>query len=243
MSAGAFDATTAPDHHQPAGAACLPSQAEIGDRLGQIRERIRQVAPRAEDVTIVAVTKGFPASIAERAVGAGLVELGENYAQELLAKAPGVPAGVRWHFLGSLQRRRTRALAAHVAVWEAMDRRVAVDAVADAQPAAEVFVQVNVTGDPAKQGCALSETPDVVAHCHRRGVHVRGLMGVGPVGDAVLSRRTFSRLAGLAGDLGLDELSMGMSDDYEIAVSEGATTVRLGRALFGPRPSRPEARR
>lgn len=221
----------------------LPSLAEVVERLGAVRERIEAATSGRRRVNVVAVTKGFAAPLITTAVDAGLTELGENYAQELVAKAVGAPASVRWHFLGALQRRRAPSLVPHVAVWEAMDRVEAADVVADRQSGAAVFLQVNVVGDPAKQGCAVADAPALVSHCRKRGLDVRGLMTVGPAGDLPRSRRCFADLATMADDLGLAELSMGMSDDYEIAVAEGATTVRLGRALFGPRPSATRARR
>jgi PLP dependent protein len=221
----------------------LPSRAEVVERLGTVRERIEAAAAGRRRVKVVAVTKGFAAPLITTAVAAGLTELGENYAQELVSKAIGAPPAVRWHFLGALQRRRAASLAPHVAVWEAMDRPEAVDVVAARQPGASVMVQVNVIGDPTKHGCGVADTPALVGHCRSRGLDVRGLMTVGPAGDPVGARRCFSQLATMADDLGLVELSMGMSDDYEIAVAEGATSVRLGRALFGPRPSANRARR
>jgi PLP dependent protein len=221
----------------------LPSRAEVVERLGTVRERIEAAAAGHRRVKVVAVTKGFATPLITTAVAAGLTELGENYAQELVAKAIGAPPSVRWHFLGALQRRRAASLAPHVALWEAMDRPDAADVVASRQPGGSVLVQVNVTGDPAKHGCRVADTPALVGHCLSRGLDVRGLMTVGPAGDPAGARRCFSELATMADDLGLAELSMGMSDDYEIAVAEGATSVRLGRALFGPRPSAERARR
>lgn len=215
----------------------LPSLDEVVDRLGDVRDRIAAAAGGSNGVKIVAVTKGFGPPLVSTAVKAGLTELGENYAQELVSKAIGAPAGVRWHFLGALQRRRVPALMPHVAVWETIDRPEAADVVAARAPGAATFVQVNIVGDPGKLGCAPGETEGLVAHCRGLGLDVRGLMVVGPNTDRPATRRCFSDLALMADDLGLAELSMGMSDDYEIAVAEGATNVRLGRVLFGPRPS------
>jgi hypothetical protein len=191
----------------------------------------------------VAVTKGFGAEVVAAAVASGVSDLGENYAQELLAKAPRAPGGVRWHFLGAIQTNKVARLAPIVGSWHAVDRPGAGDAVARHRPGAEVFVEVNVTGDPAKHGCRPAETDALVDHLRARGLDVRGLMTLAPPGDRSGSRAAFGRLAGLARSLGLAELSMGMSDDFEEAVAEGATTVRLGRALFGARPGVRPARR
>jgi uncharacterized pyridoxal phosphate-containing UPF0001 family protein len=171
----------------------------------------------------------------EAARSAGLPDVGENYAQELLAKAAG--QGVRWHFLGPVQRNKVKRLAPLVSTWHGLDRLVAADAVAAASPGAEVFVQVNLTGVPGRPGCTPGELPALVEHCRSRPLALSGLMTVAPAGDLQSAREGFRRLADLARQLGLRELSMGMSDDFEVAAQEGATTLRLGRVLFGPRLS------
>jgi uncharacterized pyridoxal phosphate-containing UPF0001 family protein len=214
----------------------------VPDRLETVRRRLDEVGGPAGRPEIVAVTKGFPPGIVEVARAVGLVDLGENYAQELVAKATGV-TGVRWHFLGALQRRRTRVLAPHVAVWEAMDRPEATDAVAGSQPGAAVYVQVNLTGDPAKHGCTPEAAATLVAHGREAGLDVLGLMAVGPAGDRDGTRACFARLASLADELGVAGLSMGMSEDFDLAAEAGATSIRLGRVLFGPRPGAPQVRR
>lgn len=221
----------------------LPSVEQVAERLAAVRERITAAAPGPGEVRVVGVTKGFGAPLVATALDAGLTDLGENYAQELVSKAAGAPRPVRWHFIGALQRRAVPKLAPHVALWETMDRPEAVDAVAARRPGAAVLVQVNLVGDPRKLGCRPADAPKVVEHGRRRGLDVRGLMTVGPAGDLDGARRVFAGLAAMARDLGLAELSMGMSDDYEVAVAEGATSVRLGRVLFGPRPGAGRPRR
>ena len=211
-------------------------EAVVAERLEGVRARVAS-ASGGRQVRIVAVTKGFGADAVVTAVACGVSDLGENYAQELLAKAPKAPGGVQWHFLGAIQTNKVARLAPVVAAWHALDRRAAVDALARHRPGAEVFVEVNVTGDPAKHGVHPAATPKLVDYSRDRGLDVRGLMAVGAYADKAGSRAAFARLAGLARKLGLAELSMGMSDDFEEAVAEGATTVRLGRALFGPRPA------
>jgi uncharacterized pyridoxal phosphate-containing UPF0001 family protein len=169
-------------------------------------------------------------------LAAGLPDVGENYAQELVAKAAATSGSVRWHFLGPVQRNKVSRLAPLVATWHGVDRPVVADAVAAASPGVEVFVQVNVTGEPGRPGCQPGEVDALVEHCRRRPVLLTGLMAVGPAGDLRRARDCFAWLARRARQLGLRELSMGMSDDFEVAIEEGATTLRLGRVLFGPRP-------
>jgi uncharacterized pyridoxal phosphate-containing UPF0001 family protein len=114
--------------------------------------------------------------------------------------------------------------------------------VAAASPGAEVMVEVNVVGDPGRPGCAVDAVEDLVAHVRGLPLELSGLMTVGPAAVGLHSRDAFRWLARRAAQLGLRELSMGMSDDFEFAVAEGATTLRLGRVLFGPRPERSVAR-
>jgi pyridoxal phosphate enzyme (YggS family) len=214
-----------------AGAATVPS------RLSDVRRRIAAAGGDPASIRIVAVTKGFGADTVHAAFEAGLLDVGENYAQELEAKAASAPAPVRWHFLGPVQRNKVKRLAPLVRMWHGIDRAVAADAVAAASPGVEVLVQVNLTGDASRPGCRPEDVDALVAHCRRRPVALTGLMTVGVAGDLERTRACFVWLARRARQLDLGELSMGMSEDFEVAVEEGATTLRLGQILFGPRPS------
>ena len=217
---------------------------DLADRLASVRWRIDAVAG-GRRVEMIAVTKGFGPEAVDAAVAAGLTAVGENYAQELLAKA-GAGAGrdaVRWHFIGAIQRNKVAMLAPHVALWHTVDRPVVVDAIAAHAPGAPVLVQVNLTDDPARPGATWKDVAALVSRGRDAGLDVRGLMGVGPAGDPEQARRKFAELAAVAAQLGLSELSMGMTDDLEVAVEEGSTMVRVGTALFGPRPQRGDLRR
>jgi pyridoxal phosphate enzyme (YggS family) len=216
--------------------------AELSRRLAVVRERIADAGGDPAGITIVAVTKGFGADVVAGAVAGGLVDVGENYGQELVAKAGAVP-GARWHFVGAVQRNKVKALAPLVHLWHGVDRAGVADAVARHAPGAPVLVQVNVSGEPTKAGCAWAEVDGLVAHAAGLGLDVRGLMAIGPAGPPESARPGFRRLRETADDLELRECSMGMSADLEVAVAEGATIVRLGTALFGPRPARREMRR
>ena len=215
---------------------------EVSAGLAAVRARIAATGRDPADVRVLAMTKGFGPDAVEAAVAAGLVDCGENYAQDLLAKAAGAPASVRWHFLGPVQRNKVKALAPLVATWQTIDRPAAGAEVARRVPGATVLVQVNLAGDPGRPGCAWDEAPALVEVQRSLGLDVRGLMGVASP-DLGLARLQFRRLAALARDLGLPELSMGMSGDLEVAVEEGATLVRIGTALFGARPGTSPARR
>ncbi len=217
--------------------------AALEAALRDVRARIAAAAGDPGRVRVVAVTKGFGADVVGSARRAGLDELGENYAQELLAKAAAAGPGPRWHFLGAPQRNKIARLAPLVHLWQGIDRPEVVDRLAAVRPGAAVLVQVNVVGDPGKAGCAVGETAALAGRARDAGLDLRGLMCVGPAGDPDGSRRAFAALARLARSVEVDEVSMGMSDDFEAAVAEGSTMVRLGRILFGPRPGRTGVRR
>jgi uncharacterized pyridoxal phosphate-containing UPF0001 family protein len=228
-------------------------------RVAGLRRRIEEAGRDPAGVRIVAVTKGFSTSAVEAARRAGLFDIGENYADELLAKVAdsrvatgstvattaraddgGDDAPVtRWHYLGAVQRRRVRVLAPVVSCWQTLGRAVEGETIAAHAPGATVFVEIDATEVPGRNGCRPSEAPALVASLRGSGLDVRGLMTVGPPGPPEESRGAFRLTAGLARDLGLPEVSMGMTDDLEVALSEGSTMVRVGRALFGERPLRP----
>lgn len=223
--------------------------SSLDERLCVVRERIERAGRAPDEVRIVAVTKGFGAAEISSSVASGLFDLGENYAQEMIAKAGVAPPGVRWHFIGPVQRNKVKGLAPHVEVWHGVDRVAAGAEIARWPRPAPVLVQVNISGDPRRPGTSWRGAPALVEDLSELGLEVRGLMGVAaPAGRTREQadegiRQQFRRLATLAARLGLKELSMGMSDDLEIAVEEGATIVRLGTALFGARPVRAQARR
>ncbi|HZP31610.1 MAG TPA: YggS family pyridoxal phosphate-dependent enzyme [Acidimicrobiia bacterium] len=217
------------------------SDAEtIAANVDAVRARIADAARRAgrdpAGVRLVAATKTVPAARLRAALDAGVVDLGENRAQELLAKAPELAAGPgapRWHFLGGLQRNKVRALAPWVVCWQSVDRPELGPVLARYAPGATVLVEVNLAGEPQKSGCAPDAAAALRDALAGHGLAVAGLMAVPPVHDN--SRPWFAALRELGSRLGLAELSMGMTDDFEVAVEEGATIVRVGRALFGER--------
>jgi hypothetical protein len=210
------------------------------DALTLLRRRIETAGGDAHSVRIVAVTKGFGPDAVLAARQAGLADVGENYAQELVRKRRELgpdAEDLRWHFLGTVQRNKVRALAPVVDCWQGLGRLVEGAEIARRRPAACVFVEVDTTGAPNRGGCQPAEVPDLVAGLRELGLVVEGLMTVAPPRiDA--ARQCFRAVRELADDLGLIERSMGMSDDLEVAVAEGSTMVRVGRALFGNRPTR-----
>ncbi len=212
----------------------------VAERVAEVRRRIRAAGGDPEAVTVVAVTKGFGIEQVEAVRRAGIEDIGENYSQELLAKRAEARGEPRWHFLGAIQRRKVKAMAPFVHLWQSVDRLVAGHEVARHAPGASVLVQVNVTERPGRPGCAWSDAPALVEGLRQAELDVRGLMAVGSTDG---SRQQFRRLASLRDTLELQEVSMGMSEDLEVAVEEGSTMVRVGRAIFGPRPEGSDLRR
>jgi len=204
----------------------------------QIRNRIADAGGDNDRITLVAVTKGQPASVVRAAVAAGLVEIGESYAQELAAKVTeldDIADQLQWHFIGQLQRNKVRVVAPDVSLWQSVDRLTLGNEIARRAPQAHVLVQVNLTDDPDRGGSRPELVPGVVEGLRDLDLDVRGLMAVGPPGGPEAARVGFAAVAALAERLGLPERSMGMTDDLEVAVQEGATIVRIGTALFGAR--------
>lgn len=231
-----------------AGAAApVLDPGQVASRLAAVRDRIAATGRRPDEVVVVAVTKGFGTDAVEAAAAAGIVDVGENYAHELATKAGAAraTAPLRWHFLGHVQRNKVRSIAQAVHLWQGVDRVAAGEEIAKRAPGAGVLVQVRAGGgdDPARNGCEPGDVPALVEHLDGLGLAVRGLMAVGPAGPPELARPVFREVSALADRLGLAERSMGMTDDLDVAVEEGSTMVRVGRALFGVRPVAPTMRR
>ena len=210
---------------------------EVADRVTQIRVEIAQRCDHA--VSIVAVTKSFGIDAIQAAVHAGCDAIGENYAQELLDKvAVGLPS-IDVHFIGSVQSNKVKALAPHVALWQSIERESVVAELAKRAPGAQVLLQVNTTGEGTKGGVVPSDLGALLESAHQHGHYVRGLMTIGPTyGSNSDKKAAFELLRSLADEYDLAECSMGMSDDYAIAVECGSTMVRIGSRLFGERHRR-----
>lgn len=225
----------------------------LRERLPRVRERIAASAARSgrdpSSVRVVAVTKGHPPGAVEAAVEAGLRDLGENRVEQLERRAslPGDVA-VRWHMIGHVQRRKAGRAARLAALVHSVDslrlaERLSRFGEADGRRV-PVLVQVNASGEPTKGGFAAAAAPDGIGRvAELRGLRVLGLMTMAPfTGDEAALRRVFAKtravMEAAAGTSGVEgcELSMGMSNDYGLAVEEGSTMVRLGTCLLGDRP-------
>lgn len=213
----------------------------VAQRAAALRSRLTDAG--APDLTIVAVTKTFGADAIHSAVAAGLHDIGENYAQECVAKIAEVVDTPTVHFIGHLQRNKIRKLAPVVDVWQSVDRFDVGAEISKRSPGASVMVQVDISGEETKSGCDPRETDHLVERLDDLGLDVIGLMAIGPLGSPELSRPGFRLLRSLCDRNELEECSMGMSADLEIAVDEGSTMVRVGRDLFGERsPKQPPFR-
>ncbi|MDP2328175.1 MAG: YggS family pyridoxal phosphate-dependent enzyme [Dehalococcoidia bacterium] len=235
----------------------IPSTAAepIAARLAEVRARIHAACERAgraaSEVTLVAVSKGHPLEACAAAVAAGTPDLGENRVQEFAPKAQAAAAAgvaARWHFIGHLQTNKVRDALPHISVFHALDSTRLIEAItreaarlgdtgaAAARPL-PCYLEVNIGGEPQKQGIAPGQVGALLAAAADcPAVRVDGLMTVAPrAGDPEQVRPVFRALRELAEAHGLTGLSMGMTDDFEVAIEEGATLIRVGRAIFGDR--------
>jgi pyridoxal phosphate enzyme (YggS family) len=211
----------------------------VAENLHAVRERIAQAGRNPDDITIVAVTKGFGPDRAQEAVDAGLTILGENRVQEAIPKMEQVP-GARWHLIGHLQTNKVKQAAGRFELIHSIDSLRLAEHVARADPAQLVLIEVNVAREPQKSGIDPEHALALAREVHQI-LDLRGLMAMGPAsGDP---RPAFEEMRQLRDEIQeslgkpLPILSMGMSGDFEAAVAAGSTMVRLGQLLFGARPT------
>ena len=226
---------------------------DLESRLEAINARIAAACARAgrspDSVTVVAVAKKFGPDNVKEAADAGLKVIGENRVQEAAQKIPLSPSGLEWHLIGHLQRNKARTAARLFAMVHSVDSERILDAL-DAACGEEgktmpICLEVNVSGESSKQGFAPGEVPGVLEHCaERMNVDVTGLMTMPPFTPDPEDSRTYFRALRDYRDawrkesgFELAELSMGMSNDFEVAIEEGSTMIRVGTALFGSRPT------
>jgi pyridoxal phosphate enzyme (YggS family) len=216
----------------------------IAARLAQVRARIAAACGRsgrsADEVTLIAVSKGFSAAAVREAVEAGVADIGENRVQEAAEKRPALQGlrGVTWHMIGHLQTNKVKAALGLFDVIHSVDSLRLAEAIANrALSNVPVFLEVNVSQEPTKTGFTMAELAGAYRSARQLHLDIRGLMTVAPLSeDPEEARPVFCELRAAANDLGLAGLSMGMTNDYEVAIEEGATHVRIGRAIFGERP-------
>lgn len=229
----------------------MRAMPSIADNIARVRERVQAALERAgrgaSEVTTVAVTKTFGADVVREVIRGGVLDIGENRVQELLAKQEAVGDACRWHLVGPLQRNKAGKVVGRVALIHSIDGvRIAetVDRIAQERgERVRVLLEVNTSGEASKHGVAPADAPLVAEAITRlESVDLDGVMTIGPASvDAAETRSCFRALARLAGELRgatgckLSVISMGMSEDFEIAIEEGATMIRLGRVITGGR--------
>jgi pyridoxal phosphate enzyme (YggS family) len=221
--------------------------AKLQDVIARIDEAARKFGRNPDAITLLAVSKTWPASAVREAAAAGQRAFGENYVQEGLEKAAELAAlDLQWHFIGPLQSNKTRQVAEIFDWVHSVDRFKIAQRLAEQRPPTlpplQVCLQVNVSGEASKSGVALADVrPLALQVAKLPGLTLRGLMAIpAPVDDFSRQRQGFSRLRESFEQLNdeglqLDTLSMGMSHDLEAAIAEGATMVRIGSAIFGER--------
>ncbi len=216
----------------------------IRENLVSVEERIARACARAGrtrgEVTLVAVSKTFPASFIDEAIDAGIIEVGENRVQEAREKKPLVRGAARWHLIGHLQTNKAKDAVKLFDVIQAVDSIDLAEKLARAAEAhgkrQDVMLQVNIGDEPQKSGIKRAEVEAVVRQATAlASLRVLGLMAIPPIGTPDASRPYFRELRSMRDALGLEHLSMGMSEDFEAAIEEGSTIVRVGRAIFGSR--------
>jgi hypothetical protein len=223
----------------------------IAENLARVGERIAKAAQRsgrqASEVTLLAVTKYVSLDVTAQLVAAGCYDLGESRPQDLWSKAAALDnASIRWHLIGHLQRNKLRRTLPLVSLLHSVDSARLLEAIQSEAVLAgrvpDVLLEVNISGDPTKTGLPIDDLPALLERAGQLGnVRVRGLMGMASLeGGVDVARRDFARLRelrdrlapGCSPQVSLAELSMGMSGDFEAAIEEGATIVRIGSALF-----------
>ncbi len=221
----------------------------FAQRFSEIRGRIAEAAVRSgrnpEGVTLLGVTKSFPPPVIQEAYDGGLRLFGENRVQEFLEKVSHLPSDIHWHFIGQLQTNKINKIIGQVELVHSIDSMEMAQALSKRLlgTTQDILLEVNTSGETTKSGVKPEETLSLMRGIiGLPGIHLRGLMTVGPLTEnKTKQNEAFKVLKGLFEQAsaemgpGLDTLSMGMSGDFEMAIEEGSTLVRLGSALFGKR--------
>jgi len=216
----------------------------VRENVADVRARIAAACARAgrkvDEVTLVAVSKTFPASAVEEAFAEGITDVGENRVQEAREKKPDVKASGRWHLIGHLQSNKAKDAVRLFDIIQSVDSAALAEKIAKAAEGEgkrqAILLQVNIGRESQKTGIDPHEVGQLAETIRNNAaLDLRGLMAIPPVGEAEETRRWFRELRQLRDRIGVEHLSMGMSEDFEVAIEEGSTMVRIGRAIFGAR--------
>ena len=206
----------------------------------EIKERIQEInkiidAKAQNPVTLIGVTKGFTHEEVNIASELGIKNFGENYAQELLTKNPLVDPEISWHYIGQLQSNKIRKISHLVDVWHSVTSLKLAREIHKRNDQAQILLQVSLMGPSNTKGFEVEQLPQLISELRDMNIDISGLMTMGVPGDMVATRVVFKELRKLADTFELPECSMGMSDDFEIALESGASMIRVGSAIFGNR--------
>ena len=206
---------------------------EIKERLQEINKIID--AKAQNPVTLIGVTKGFTHEEVNIASELGIKNFGENYAQDLLTKNPLVDPEISWHYIGQLQSNKIRKISHLVDVWHSVTSLKLAREIHKRNDQAQILLQVSLMGPSNSKGFEVEQLPQLISELRDMNIDISGLMTMGVPGDMVATRVVFKELRKLADTFELPECSMGMSDDFEIALESGASMIRVGSAIFGNR--------
>ena len=210
---------------------------EIKERAQQLSELVRTKSDG--NAILLPVTKGFGAREVQAMLEVGLTKIGESYAQEILEKRKMITDNrIAWHMIGGVQRNKVRKLSETVDLWHSVDRKELITEISKYQKNSKILIQVSLNDRHKQGGCSPENVPDLIEFASDKGINVEGLMTIGVDQDIDATKNVFAELGKLSEKMGLKEISMGMSNDFEIAIDYGATILRVGRSIFGERPKK-----
>jgi len=207
---------------------------EIKERAQELAEVVRIKSDG--NAILLPVTKGFGAREVQAMLEVGLTKIGESYAQEIFEKTKMITDNrIEWHMIGRVQRNKVRKLSETVDLWHSVDRKELITEISKLKKNSKILIQVDMNDRYQQGGCSPENVPDLIEFASESSVNVEGLMTIGVDQDIDATKNIFAELAKLSEKMGLKEISMGMSNDFEIAIDYGATILRVGRSIFGER--------
>ena len=207
---------------------------EVKERAQQLSELVRTKSDGK--AILLPVTKGFGTREVQAMLEVGLTKIGESYAQEILEKRKMITDNrIAWHMIGRVQRNKVRKLSETVDLWHSVDRKELITEISKCKKNSKILIQVSLNDRYQQGGCSPENVPDLIEFASDKGINVEGLMTIGVDQDIDATKNVFAELGKLSEKMGLKEISMGMSNDFEIAIDYGATILRVGRSIFGER--------
>jgi len=209
--------------------------------IEEVKERAQELAEAVKtksdgNAILLPVTKGFGVREVQAMLEVGLTRVGESYAQELLEKANSITdKRIDWHMIGRIQRNKVKKLSETVDLWHSVDRKELIVEISKHKKDSKILIQVDMNERCQQGGCSPENVPGLIEFAFEKDVNVEGLMTIGVDQDIEATKNTFAEMAKLSKKMGLKEISMGMSNDFEIAIDHGATILRVGRGIFGER--------